>query len=84
MGGVKGASKRVSDIKENSIKNAQTASQRTPNQSENGKKTNRQHVGKSLGTGGADTVVCKVDASNRRVDLQRHAGNAIVSMVTGG
>ena len=50
----------------------------------NTEKTNRQHVGKSLGAGGADFVGIKVDARDRCIDLQRHAGNAIVSMVTGG
>ena len=49
----------------------------------NTEKTNRQHVGKSLGAGGADFVGIKVDARDRFIDLQRHAGNAIVSMVTG-
>ena len=55
---------------------------RTLHQSKHGK-TNRQHVGKSLGAGGAYFVGIKVDARDRCIDLQRHAGNAIVSMVTG-
>ena len=52
---------------------AQTASQQTPKQPKD-ERTNRQHVGKSLGTGVADVVVPKVDASDGCVDLQKYAG----------
>ena len=75
--------KRGSDIKETQTQwtNSLAAdTQSVPKQ----RKTNRQHVGKRLGTGGANVVASKVDARNRCVDLQRHAGNATVSMVTGG
>ena len=37
-------------------------------------KANRQHVGKSFGTDGADVVVPKVDARDRGIDLKREAG----------
>ena len=36
-------------------------------------KANRQHVGESLGTDGADVVVPKVDAREELIDLKREA-----------
>ena len=36
-------------------------------------KANRQHVGKSLGTDGADVVTPKADARDRGIDLKREA-----------
>ena len=77
------APKQRSSAKENShTMHKQPSSGHSINR--NTEKTNRQHVGKSLGAGGADFVGIKVDARDRCIDLQRHAGNAIVSMVTGG
>ena len=65
--------------------NAQTAPQRTPNQSKD-ERTNRQHIGKSLGTGVADVVGKKIDAHDGLIDLQNKTGhkkNAVWSTVTG-
>ena len=72
QGGVK-EHQNGSDVKKNSNtvhKQPRSGQQISPKT----EKANRQHVGKSFGTDGADVVTPKVDASDRGIDLKREAG----------
>ena len=70
--GCQRARKQGSDVKKNSntVHKQPRSGQKINPKTE---KANRQHVGKSLGTDGADVVVPKADARDRGIDLKREA-----------